>query len=123
VETTVLVVDDDAGFRSVALRILTASGFRVIGEADTYAAGMAAALDLQPEAVLVDARLPDGDGIALSLVLRELPWRPRVLLTSSDADVAGQAAAADRADALAFVPKADLPNAPLSALLNGDGPG
>jgi DNA-binding NarL/FixJ family response regulator len=123
VETTVLVVDDDAGFRSVALRILTASGFRVIGEADTCAAGMAAALDLRPAAVLVDARLPDGDGIALSLALRDLPWRPRVVLTSSDGDVAGQAAAADRVNVLAFVPKADLPNAPLTRLLDGDGPG
>jgi DNA-binding NarL/FixJ family response regulator len=119
VQTSVLVVDDDAGFRSLALRILRASGFTVIGEAEDCAAGMAAALDLRPHAILVDVRLPDGDGITLARALAALPWGPRILLTSSDGDAAAEVAGSD-GDALRFVPKGDLPNAPLPALLDTD---
>jgi DNA-binding NarL/FixJ family response regulator len=116
VDISVLVVDDDAGFRGLALRILRASGFRVIGEAESCATGMAAALALRPSALLVDVRLPDGDGVTLARALAALPWQPRILLTSSDGDAAAHVAAS-AGGALAFVPKADLPNAPLPRLL------
>ncbi|HMJ32542.1 MAG TPA: response regulator [Baekduia sp.] len=115
-DTSVLVVDDDAGFRSLAVRILRGCGFRVIGEASTRASGMAAALDLRPDAVLVDVRLPDGDGIRLGHALAALPWSPRIVLTSSDNDAAGEVAASD-GGLLPFVPKDQLPTAPLLRLL------
>jgi len=116
----VLVVDDDAGFRGVALRILQGCGFRIAGEADSCATGMSAALDLQPPAILVDARLPDGDGVALARAMLALPWSPRVLLTSTDGDVAAQVENSHEGRSLPFVAKADLPNAPLTALLDGE---
>jgi CheY-like chemotaxis protein len=119
VSISVLVVDDDAGFRGVALRILRAAGFAIAGEADTCASGMAVAMDLQPAAILVDARLPDGDGVQLARTLRELPWKPTILLTSSDGDVAAQAAVDGRGGPVPFVAKAELPNAPLHVLLDG----
>jgi DNA-binding response OmpR family regulator len=115
----VLVVDDDAGFRSIAVRMLSAAGFVIAGEADTCASGMAAAREIRPGAILVDARLPDGDGVALARALRELPWRPSVLLTSSDGDVAAQAAAAGLGGPVPFVLKVDLPNVPLTQMFNG----
>jgi hypothetical protein len=37
---------------------------------------------------LVDAELPDGDGITLARELAALPWRPRIVLTSIDRDIA-----------------------------------
>jgi DNA-binding NarL/FixJ family response regulator len=116
--TTVLLVDDDPAFRPLARRMLTAAGFHVVGEADTAAAARAAAVDLQPDAALVDVGLPDGDGVTLARVLTQLPWRPRVLLTSTDPD----AASSDdvrRSGARGFVPKSELPNAPLAQLLAG----
>ena len=64
----------------------------------------------------MDVNLPDRDGIALARELAALPWRPRVLLTSIDAD----AASLDdvrRSGASGFVHKADLPNTPLRRLL------
>jgi DNA-binding NarL/FixJ family response regulator len=112
----VLVVDDDAVFRSLARRTLIGDGLRVVGEAESVAAAMAAAHALRPDAVLVDVGLPDGDGIALARELSALPWRPRVVLTSVDPDAASpddvRASGAD-----AFVAKHDLPNAPLGCLL------
>lgn len=113
---TVLLVDDDPRFRALARRMLTAAGFGVVGEADTVAAATAAALKLRPDSALVDVGLPDGDGISLAGELTALPWRPRVLLTSSDPD----AASPDdilRCGANGFVPKGELPNAPLRRLL------
>jgi DNA-binding NarL/FixJ family response regulator len=95
--------------------MLTAAGLGVVGEADTAAAATAAALDLRPDMALVDVGLPDGDGVTLAGELTALPWHPRVLLTSTDPD----AASADdvrRSGANGFVPKAELPNAPLKRL-------
>jgi len=113
--TTILLVDDDPCFRALARRMVTAAGLGVVGEAGTVAAATAAAFDLRPDTALVDVGLPDGNGITLAGELTALPWRPRVLLTSTDPD----AASADdvrRSGANGFVPKAELPNAPLTRL-------
>ena len=96
----VLVVDDDPGFRSVARRTLAGAGLTVVGEADSVASAVVAARSLEPDGVLVDIGLPDGDGCALAHTLAALPWRPRVVLTSSDPaaacddDLGGEGAAA-----------------------------
>jgi DNA-binding NarL/FixJ family response regulator len=116
VSGAVLVVDDDPVFRGLARRILTAGGLSVVGEAASVQAAIEAAERLRPQAALVDVGLPDGDGIALAERLAALPWRPRVVLTSSDPD----AATPDdvrRVGAVAFVAKDELPNAPLTELL------
>jgi DNA-binding NarL/FixJ family response regulator len=113
---TILVVDDDPVFRSLARRTLLAEGLNVVGEADSVATAMAAAHELRPEAVLVDIGLPDGDGVALARALTALPWRPRVVLTSSDPEAASEDDVRS-SGAGAFVPKDDLPNAPLVGLL------
>jgi DNA-binding NarL/FixJ family response regulator len=116
VTRSVLVVDDDEEFRKLAARMLTASGMTVVGEADSVAAALVAAARLEPSAVLVDVELPDGDGLALARELVALPWRPRVVLTSIDGDIA-TSDDVRQAGASAFVHKAELPNAPLAQLL------
>jgi DNA-binding NarL/FixJ family response regulator len=116
---SVLVVDDDPEFRKLARRLLAASGLSVVGEADSVSAALSAASRLRPSAVLVDVELPDGDGVALTYELAELPWDPRIVLTSIDVDITTTEEARN-AGARAFVHKADLPNAPLSELLCGD---
>jgi DNA-binding NarL/FixJ family response regulator len=115
---SVLVVDDDPAFRSLAHRVLAAFDLAVSGEAGTAAAAIAAAGVLRPDGVLVDVGLPDRDGFAVARELAALPWRPRVVLTSSDADAA-TASDVDRSGAEAFVPKDQLPNAALDELLGG----
>ena len=49
--------------------------------------------ELQPEAVLVDIGLPDGNGFTLAQQIAASPWRPRVIVISSDSDNATDAAA------------------------------
>jgi DNA-binding NarL/FixJ family response regulator len=112
----VLVVDDDPAFRRLASRVLAAFELGVVGEAASVAAALAAAVALRPGGVLVDVGLPDGDGLALAAQLVALPWRPRVVLTSSDAEAA-TAGDVRRSGAHAFVPKDQLPNAALDELL------
>jgi CheY-like chemotaxis protein len=113
----VLIVDDDPAFRSLAERILTDAGVYVAASAEDAATALTAAHALKPDAVLVDVGLPDRDGIDLARELVALPWRPRVLLTSTDRDaVPGPG----RDGTPPFVPKEELPNAPLRQLLLGD---
>lgn len=112
------MVDDDPDFRRLARRLLSASGLTVVGEAESVAAALSCAGRLKPSAFLVDVELPDGDGFALAGELAALPWRPRVVITSIDGDFTAEEAR--KAGAVAFVNKADLPDAPIARLLRGE---
>jgi CheY-like chemotaxis protein len=115
---TVLVVDDDAGFRDLATRILTGWGHVVVGEAGSVAEALAQAAELRPDTVLVDIGLPDGDGFALTEKLVAMPWEIHVVLISSDADRA-TLQAAHRAGADSFLPKDELSGAAMRQLIEG----
>jgi CheY-like chemotaxis protein len=117
--SSVLVVDDDASFRALAARTLSSWGHAIVGEAATVAEAVARSVELRPEVVLVDIGLPDGDGFDLAKRLSAMPWRPRVVLISSDSDAAN-GAAARRMGAVGFVPKEDLPGALLRRLIGGE---
>jgi len=59
----VLVVDDQAGFRRAAARIVAQMpGFSLVGEADTGEHGVTMARVLHPDVVLMDFRLPGMNG-------------------------------------------------------------
>ena len=113
---SVLVVDDDASFRDLAARVLTGWGHVVIGAAGSVEEALARAAELRPDTALVDIGLPDGDGFALTRELRTRFRASRVVIFSSDADRAN-AAAAERAGAVAFLPKDQLSSPTLRRLL------
>jgi DNA-binding NarL/FixJ family response regulator len=115
VTLTVLVVDDDAAFRGVARRMLSAVGLKVVGEAGTAKGAAEQAEQLRPDALLIDVGLPDGDGVALAIQLIGLPWHPRVLLTSTDPEAVAPVDVT-ASGALGFLAKQDLPDAPLARL-------
>jgi CheY-like chemotaxis protein len=115
---SVLVVDDDIAFRALATRTLRSWGHVVVGEAGTFAEAVTRTAELRPDAVLVDIGLPDGDGFSLAQRLSVLPWQPRIVLISSDADSANDAAAR-RLGAAGFVPKEELLGASLRRLIGG----
>lgn len=116
VPASVLIIDDDPSFRDLAERLLTAAGLTVVGQADSIATGVTAAESTEPDAILLDIMLPDGDGVSLAGRFTELPWKPRVLLTSSSEDVAGREEI-ERSGVIGFIPKSELPGAPLLRLL------
>jgi DNA-binding NarL/FixJ family response regulator len=113
---SVLIVDDDPGFRSLAARILRRHGLTVVGQATDVGEGARAARSLRPDAALVDVGLPDGDGIALATELSRLPWSPRVVVVSSDAQFARADRPGPDGTQLPFVAKEDLPDFPLHEL-------
>lgn len=115
---SVLVVDDDDGFRSLAVGMLRAAGLDRVYEAETVAGALTAAAELAPDVALVDIGLPDGDGLQLASELARLVSPPRVVLISADADAAGDAAA-QRVGAVGFVAKDELEGARLRSLLDG----
>jgi CheY-like chemotaxis protein len=117
VTLTVLVVDDDPAFRGLASRILAELGFETIGEAGDTASAMTEAELMRPEAVLVDVGLPDGDGVELARALMALPWRPRVLLTSSDRDAISAVISDDGTSLIPFMAKEDIASKALGPLL------
>ena len=57
--TTILIVDDHAGFRLQARALLEADGFVVVGEAVDGATGLTAARTLKPDLVLLEVGPPD----------------------------------------------------------------
>ena len=54
VPISVLIIDDDPGFRVLARRAIAGTGMSVIGEAGTALAGAMAARDMKPDVMLVD---------------------------------------------------------------------
>ena len=80
----VLIIDDHAGFRSVARALLERRGFAVVAEADSVRSGLEAAQRVGPEAVLLDVRLSDGDGFDLCQTLTDGDPDLVVLLVSTD---------------------------------------
>lgn len=97
---TVLVVDDDQDIRELVSWKLEASGFQVLGEADGEA-GLAAALEVRPDLVLLDWMMPRLTGLEVCRSLREdaaTAHVPVILLTAKaqEADIQrGFAAGAD----------------------------
>jgi two-component system nitrate/nitrite response regulator NarL len=114
---SVLVVDDDAGYRRVASELLDARGYRVVGQAATAREALMRTNELGPDAIVLDVRLPDGDGITIAGGLSARSDSPRILLVSSDPD----AVSTDElraCGAAGFVAKARLAGADLSLYLS-----
>jgi DNA-binding NtrC family response regulator len=63
-KANILVVDDDAGVRSLMTDVLRLGGHELT-EADSGAALKEAFLEAQPDIVLLDVKLPDADGLDL----------------------------------------------------------
>jgi DNA-binding NarL/FixJ family response regulator len=112
---TLLIVDDHAGFRSFARRLLAADGFNVVGEAGDGETAIRAVQDLQPDIVLLDVALPDLDGFAVCARLHEAEHPPAVVLTSSrDASAYRRRLRGTRARG--FIAKSELTGAALAAV-------
>jgi CheY-like chemotaxis protein len=116
--TTVVVVDDDPGFRSLAGQLLTESGFTVVGSAADGHQAVAVARRLKPDIVLLDVQMPGPDGFRVARQLLAEAAPPVVVLTSgrSSGDYGD---ARTRCPGVAgFLAKADLSGPSLRQLID-----
>ncbi|MGH3372398.1 MAG: response regulator, partial [Nocardioidaceae bacterium] len=113
---TILVVDDHAGFRATARRLLERDGWTVVGEAEDGLAALRAAAALRPDVVLLDIGLPRHDGFWVADRLALDARGPAVVLVSSrDSDAYGDRIATS--PALGFLAKSDLDGVRLRAMV------
>ena len=111
-----LIVDDNAGFRALAGRLLEGAGYRVVGMARDAQEALAATHELSPEVVLLDVNLPDGSGFDVAALLARERSNIEVVLTSThDGQDYGQLALGS--GARGFLSKDDLSGAALDRLL------
>lgn len=84
----VLIVDDHTVFaESLMLVINMQRDMETVGTASTCAAALESARQLQPDVVLLDVLLPDGDGIAVAEAIKRIqPATKTVVLTSATED-------------------------------------
>jgi len=83
----VLIADDQALVRAGFRMILDAAeGIEVVGEASDGEEATAAVRRLQPDVVLMDVRLPDGNGFEACRQIRKAQLETRVLFLTSFAD-------------------------------------
>jgi CheY-like chemotaxis protein len=117
---TVLIVDDHAGFRRMARRMLENGGFDVVAEAVDAAGALAAVHEHRPQLVLLDVQLPDLDGFAVAEALAVGAGPPVVVLTSSRS-ASDYGSRIGRSPAQGFVPKAELSGSVLADLFQAAG--
>jgi two-component system nitrate/nitrite response regulator NarL len=110
----ILIVDDHAGFRAMARRMLEGEGHCVVGEAGDGAGAVVEAGRLAPDVVLLDLNLPDTSGLAVARELRAAAAPPAVVITSTHDEVELDELAR-QSGASGFVPKTRLTGATLAA--------
>jgi DNA-binding NarL/FixJ family response regulator len=113
--STVLIVDDHAGFRRAARALLEAEGYHVIAESATGGDALAAADRMQPTLVLLDIGLPDIDGIRVAALLTAADRSRAVVLTSSR-DASDYESLLEGCGARGFIAKAELSGEAIAAL-------
>jgi CheY-like chemotaxis protein len=113
--TSVLIVDDHPSFRASARRMLEASGYSVVGEAENGANALTAVRELRPDLVLLDVQLPDLDGFEVAVRLDEAGDCPAIVLTSSR-EISDFGRAVADSPARGFVTKGELSGETLAAL-------
>lgn len=80
---TVLIADDHGVVREGLRTLLERNGMQVVGEAASGREAVALAIQLQPQVVLLDIRMPDGDGLeALAAIKAACPHIAVLMLTT-----------------------------------------
>lgn len=103
--TRVLVVDDHKSFtESLGMVIDLQPDLECVGRAGTLAEAIDMAGRVEPDVIVLDVELPDGDGVEATSRLRALQPRARVMILTAHAGAEVLARAA-RAGAHGFFPK------------------
>jgi CheY-like chemotaxis protein len=101
----ILVVEDEAVQLTLVAKLLKSAGYEVIEARDGIVA-VSVARKENPDLVLLDLGLPEGDGFAVMERLQLLPSTAKIpVVVLSSRDAANTEAAAKRAGARAYLEK------------------
>lgn len=82
---SVVIVEDDASIRDLAVRALSASG-HAVRSAEAGLVGLQATIDHAPDVVVLDLGLPDVDGRDVLKMIRGVSQVPVIIATARDDD-------------------------------------
>lgn len=85
-DAKILIVDDNADLLALLCEQLRGAGYGKIRTAQSCGGARAAFAAGQPELMILDINLPDGDGFSLFRVLRAKADVPALFLSARDAD-------------------------------------
>ena len=86
-ETRIVIVDDHKVLRDGLIRLLNEqAGFKVVGEADNGRAAVKLASELSPNVVVMDARMPDLNGVDATRQIHASDPSVKVICLSAQAD-------------------------------------
>lgn len=108
----ILIVDDHLVVREgLKGMLISQPDFDVVGEASDGAAAVAQVLQLQPDVVLMDLRMPDTDGVSAIKSLQALNVKSHILVLTTydtDADIVAAIAAGATGYLLKDTPRGEL---------------
>jgi DNA-binding NarL/FixJ family response regulator len=118
----ILIVDDSHHFLNAARGVLEQDGITVVGVASTSAEALRLALELRPDAILIDIDLGEESGLDLARKFASVAAAPVVLISAyPESELADLIAASP---AVGFVSKSELSANAISSLIASDrGPG
>lgn len=116
-ELSILIVDDNAAFRSHARRLLERHGFSVAGEAADGSAALEALQRTDPDIVLLDVYLGDANGFDVAEEIHHRMPDTNVVMTSGN-HRATFTSRLRRTSAAGFIPKTELTRAALEELFS-----
>ena len=102
----VVLVDDDARFRTLARRVLVAEGIDVVAEVGSGCEAPDVIARLEPDVALIDIQMPGVDGLEVARLLKGTEGGPVVILISTREQAHGDRMAAGLA--AGYLPKDQL---------------
>lgn len=82
----VLIIDDESQLRGLLARIIGLEGYEVL-QADTCKSGMKQLMAADPEVVLCDVRLPDGNGVELVTTIKKTKPSTEVIMLTAHGNI------------------------------------
>jgi len=86
-EPTILIVEDEADLANLLQVSLQKEGYKQIHTADTIAKAWTSFQQIQPDIVLLDVMLPDGEGYDLCRRIREVSHIPVLFLSAKNEEI------------------------------------
>ena len=101
----ILIAEDDLSARATIVDLLTSFGHEVVAQVSSGREAVERALEVRPDAVLLDIHMPDGSGIEAAEQITAAHPTTAIVLFSGDPSVSLSEDEVTATSAIAFLPK------------------